>query len=208
MQRSPAFIQTRCYSLILHSETFTGLAAVDVSQFPFICSHDSLTLACRLPPTGPPEASPKPDNCKTDTGDVCFYHTTVSPVTTNQATTTTSKVSSTCATVAGCDVQGETSSTATTASGTPTVLTYAVYPSDGTNQAQVTAIAGQLQKFVNNPSDIIASNTKTFGLNYWLLPLDSDSVDDVRNVANVSPSELVQHGRKNPVLIITHRLHR
>lgn len=85
----------------------------------------------------------------------------------------------------GCDVEGTASSTSTTASSTPTILTYAVYPSDGNDQAQVTGIAKQLQSFVNDISDIVASNTKTFGLNYWLVPLDESSAAKARDVPNV-----------------------
>ena len=151
-----------------------------------------------LPPSGTPKASPKPDNCKTETGEICFYDTTFSAVTTNQATTTTSQVLSTCATVVGCKVSDETASASTTASGTPTTLTYAVYPSDGTNQAQVTAIAQQLQKFVNDTSDIYTSDTETFGLNYWLLPLDDTSVKDVRNIPNVCQHPYYQARLEEP----------
>lgn len=62
---------------------------------------------------------------------------------------------------------------------------FVVWPLDGTDGAQVAAIARQLRKFVQDSSDFYASTTKNFGLNFWMLPLNETSLNDVRNIANV-----------------------
>ena len=139
-----------------------------------------------LPPTGPPQASPEPTNCQTETGELCVYHTVFSAVTTNQATTTSTKTHSACATVLGCEATDDKTSTSTTVTGSATKLTYAIYPSDGRDEAQVTAIAQQLQTFVDDPADLQSSETDTFEFNYWQLPLNESSVTKIRDISNVS----------------------
>jgi hypothetical protein len=139
-----------------------------------------------LPPNGPPTASPKPTDCKTETGEFCIYKTTYTPTTSAGTTTTESQVLSTCATVAGCAVSGTATSTSTTVSSTARPTTYVVYPKDGTDQGQVDSISSQLKQLVSDPSSIYASDTETFGLNYWLLPLDSELANKVEAIADVS----------------------
>lgn len=78
----------------------------------------------------------------------------------------------------------------------PTALTYVVYPRDGNNPAQVAAIAAELQKFVKDPSDIVASDTKTFGLNFWYIPLARWMVKEVRKVPGVRYVLLLDNGMR------------
>ncbi|KAK5173747.1 uncharacterized protein LTR77_002428 [Saxophila tyrrhenica] len=114
-----------------------------------------------LPPNGIPTVSLKPDECKTETGDVCIYKTAVSTITSDQATTTASSVQSTCTTVAGCDATGTSTSTTTTASATPWALNYAVYPRHGNDSDEVAAVESALKDLVTDPSLVQASETKT-----------------------------------------------
>ena len=160
------------------------MAAVDVSTHFNTYTHAKLTNL-RLPPEGPPQASPEPDNCETQTGDICFYRTSVSAVTTDEATTTTTTVLTSCGTVVGCDAQGTSTATTTTASSTRTNPVYAIYPKDGNDEEQTDRIADSLKDYVGEGAELEASTTETFGLNYWHLRLNSSSVEDVRNIEEV-----------------------
>ncbi|KAK3720790.1 hypothetical protein LTR37_003453 [Vermiconidia calcicola] len=138
-----------------------------------------------LPPNGIPTAEPKPDNCETETADLCFYETAFSTITSDQVTTITSDVQSTCTTVFGCNVEGTSTSTSTTESSAPGTMTWAIYPSDGANLAQVLSISNQLKELVPDPSSIYSSNTETFGLNYWLVPLDLEGSEKAKAISDV-----------------------
>lgn len=107
-------------------------------------------------------------------------------MTTDGATTITTDVRSTCGTVIGCNAQGTSTSTSTTASSTPTGQTHVVFPKDGNDQSQIDQIAAQLQKFVNSPTDLKDSTTETFGLNFWLLPVTEGQAEEIRGIPNVS----------------------
>ena len=83
---------------------------------------------------------------------------------------------------AGCTVAtGTVSDSACTA----TSSTYVVYPQDGTDKDQVDSIAAKLQQFVDNNTSIESSNTKTLGLNYWLIPLNQSSADRIHAMPGV-----------------------
>ncbi|KAK3716671.1 hypothetical protein LTR37_006301 [Vermiconidia calcicola] len=138
-----------------------------------------------LPPNGIPTAAPKPDNCETETADLCFYETAFSTITSDQVTTTTSDVQSTCTTVLGCNVEGTSTSTSTTESSAPGTMTWAIYPSDGADLVQVLSISNQLKELVPDPSSIYSSNTQTFGLNYWLVPLDLEGSEKAKAISDV-----------------------
>lgn len=140
-----------------------------------------------MPPLGygPPSASPKPEGCHSETGEVCFYSTSVSATTTNGIITTTSQVTSACGTVIGCNAQGTTTSTTTTAISDPTAIVHVVYPKDASNQAQTDSIAQELKTLVEDPANVVTSTTETFGLNFWLVTSSTETADKIRNIPNV-----------------------
>ncbi len=63
--------------------------------------------------------------------------------------------------------------------------TYVVYPKDGTNKGQTDTIAAQLKGFAD-PKSIYTSSTKSFGINFWTLPLKSDQLKKVQENKDVS----------------------
>ena len=62
--------------------------------------------------------------------------------------------------------------------------TYIVYPNDGTKTDQTKAIADQLKGFAK-PDAIYTSSAKSFGVNFWKLPLTGDQVKKVQSNKNV-----------------------
>jgi len=64
---------------------------------------------------------------------------------------------------------------------------YYIWPEDGTDTKQVEEIASNLERYVPGGSKLEASNTKTFGLNYWRIQgLTQDEAMEISNVTNVS----------------------
>ena len=64
---------------------------------------------------------------------------------------------------------------------------YFIWPKNGRDAKQVEEIASNLQHYVTGDSKLKASNTKTFGLNYWRLSaLTKDKAMEIANMTNVS----------------------
>lgn len=140
-------------------------------------------MKASVPTNGIPTPDPKPDNCKTETGEVCFYKTDVSV---SDQATTTSKAQSTCLTVFGCDATESSTATTTTATATGRALNYAVYPSNGADKDQVTAIASALRDIVANPDTVKETTAKYNGVLFWTLPLNESAAKKVDAMQDVS----------------------
>ena len=67
---------------------------------------------------------------------------------------------------------------------------YFIWPEDGRDTKQVEEIASNLQGYITGGSKLKASNTKTFGLNYWSITgLTGDKAMEIANMTNVSLPE-------------------
>ncbi|RKL39951.1 hypothetical protein BFJ72_g6680 [Fusarium proliferatum] len=132
-----------------------------------------------IDPAGNPTFSSKPDDCKTETAEMCITTTSygVSVDGTTTSTTATSTIS-TCGTVYGCDVKGEDSSktiskTTTVSTETPTVtairLTWEEWNIDKYTEAQLNDIADVVQarldkkfgRFTSSTTQIITTEATT-----------------------------------------------
>jgi hypothetical protein len=72
-------------------------------------------------------------------------------------------------------------------------MAYYVYPADGRDNSQIEEIASNLQRYVAFGGKLEASETRTFGLNYWRIPsLTVEEAMEVGNITNVRlPRECV-----------------
>jgi hypothetical protein len=72
-------------------------------------------------------------------------------------------------------------------------MAYYVYPVDGRDNSQIEEIASNLQRYVAFGGKLEASETRTFGLNYWRIPsLTVEEAIEVGNITNVRlPRECV-----------------
>lgn len=143
--------------------------------------------------TAGPKPTDGPDNeCETENAQMCATTTSYGTSHSNAATiTTTTEILSTCATIHGCKARDSSTTTATTGGcsviGTVTgsacesaIPTYVVYPKNGTDEEQLKAISALLEDHVDNSGSVKASDTKTLGLNFWLLPLNVSSAGKIR----------------------------
>ena len=53
------------------------------------------------------------------------------------------------------------------------------------DKAQNDEIANALRSYVDDPAAIKPSDTETLGLNFWLLPLNSSTAEEVEKIPNV-----------------------
>lgn len=104
-----------------------------------------------------------------------------------ETTTTTTQILSTCGTVYGCNIEDMATSTTVseTATATAEPITQAVYPLDGTNATQVGIIEKELLRFVKNSSEIVASDTTSFGVLFWRVPITIAQADEIMKLPDV-----------------------
>ncbi|KAH0435727.1 hypothetical protein CcaCcLH18_04681 [Colletotrichum camelliae] len=63
---------------------------------------------------------------------------------------------------------------------------YIVWPQDGIKLDETSAIFIEIQRLLPSDAQIIASKTKSLGVNFWRVLMDSDQADEVRHIANVA----------------------
>ena len=152
-----------------------------------------------------PTYSSEPTPCETKTASICSTSTSLGITVSSTFTiTTTAEVSSSCATIFGCEASSTATSitTASTAycssapttsdSGAfekvqaapacPVAVTYIVWPMDGTDPSQTDDIYAHLQSLSNS---VTPSTTKNFGVNYWAILLTDSEASTLRNYENV-----------------------
>ncbi|EQB56311.1 hypothetical protein CGLO_03684 [Colletotrichum gloeosporioides Cg-14] len=57
---------------------------------------------------------------------------------------------------------------------------------DGTRTHETSAVVIEIQRIVSLDAQIVASDTKDLGVNFWRVLMDSDQADEVRHIANVA----------------------
>ncbi|KAF5500243.1 Subtilisin-like protease 3 [Colletotrichum siamense] len=63
---------------------------------------------------------------------------------------------------------------------------YIVWPQDGTRTDDTSTILIEIQRILSSDAEIVASDTKDLGVNFWRVLMDSDQADEVRHIANVA----------------------
>ncbi|KAF5716920.1 hypothetical protein FMUND_6108 [Fusarium mundagurra] len=122
-----------------------------------------------IDPAGNPTFSSKPDDCKTETAEMCITTTSYGVSVDGTTTSTTAQSTiSTCGTIYGCDVEGEDSSrtiskTTTVSTETPTItairLTWEEWHIDEYTEAQLNDIADAAQARLDKKFGIFTSPT-------------------------------------------------
>ncbi|KAI8294464.1 Sexual differentiation process putative subtilase-type proteinase isp6 [Colletotrichum sp. SAR 10_98] len=63
---------------------------------------------------------------------------------------------------------------------------YIVWPQDGTRTDDTSTILIEIQRILSSDAEIVASDTKDLGVNFWRVLMDSDRADEVRHIANMA----------------------
>ncbi|KAF3807936.1 hypothetical protein GCG54_00007672 [Colletotrichum gloeosporioides] len=63
---------------------------------------------------------------------------------------------------------------------------YIVWPQDGTRTHETSAVVIEIQRIISLDAQIVVSDTKDLGVNFWRVLMDSDQADEVRHIANVA----------------------
>ncbi|KAF7557904.1 hypothetical protein G7Z17_g214 [Cylindrodendrum hubeiense] len=150
----------------------------------------SYTIGPDRIPTFPAKPTDGPDDgCETETAELCATMTSYGvSISSEETKTTTTQVLSTCGTVYGCKVEdaSTTQTTTSTRTATATPISHVIYPMSGRNESQVAEIQTILNGLVDDASEIYLSDTVTFGINFWRLPLTLDQADKLREHSSVA----------------------
>lgn len=68
----------------------------------------------------------------------------------------------------------------------PVKNNYIIWPRDGVNPEQTAAILSEIQGLLPPNTNIQSSGSKSVGVAFWRVPLDSDIAEEVKRISNVS----------------------
>jgi hypothetical protein len=187
------------YDAVSHNDLRNDQGKFSITIFDFVntleicASRLILAKGCEATDAAATGTTTGVDSCATSTvTDVvvsCYPGATASCTTLSTAEVTGCSITATTTTETCSGTQPPTATPSSVIGGTPgceLAATYVVWPNNGSDSTQTTAIATQF-KTLADPSKITELDSSGYGVVYWTLPLTASQADELSKFANVRP---------------------